>query len=726
MHSRFAISVMFKTLLLFCVLPATVFSQITITSPVTNSVYQRDITGQREITIAGTFAIPVDKIEARAVPVLAGQGIETSWKDLQTAPKGGTFQGNMQIYAGWYTVEVRGTVAGQVVGRAVLQRLGIGEVFLIAGQSNAQGLKKFGGPSAVDDRVQYISNHINDAIDKLDDPPAPVFSKITSNVTFISPRGQTAWCWGILGDMLVSRLNMPVVFINTAWEGSSARDWALSSQGLPTTTPFGYRMPEDMPYGNLRISALNYASQYGVRAVLWMQGESDGLRDTGRPDGLGAQYRNNLQTVMNKLGSDTGKRITWVIARTSRIAETENTPNRTYPAIIAAQNAVIEQSFNPTWRGPETDHLDPERMGDETMRGDRTHFVGVKALTLLANAWNESLNASFFSTVPPVAPEPVPALSAICTTGNNGVTISLPNTYKSYKWRNETTGDFISGATGSSITVSQAGRYTAVVKDDAGNTVIASAVVLEKDAKPAKPTIIQQGPQQACADSTFEFSVGPGNDTYSWFAAGSTTALGTGNSIKIANAGNYQVRAQNIFGCISENSDASSLIIRPKISTPVIEAGGPFSVTASIPDQGLNEKYLWRRPGSDKDTLANVLKILKTGIYSARAQVVFTLGSNSLTCYSDSASREFKTNESNEVVVYPNPSQGAKIFVESRDNIQDASVTLYDIFGRVIRITPPVLLNSRLELDISTLASGKYILRVTGQNTSLTKQIIIR
>lgn len=717
MYRKLTPRVVLKTLLLLCILPVTVFSQIKITSPITNAVYQRDITGQREITIAGTFAVPVDKIEARAVPVISGQGIETPWKDLQSNPKGGVFQGSLLIYAGWYTIEVRGTANGQVVGRDVLQRLGVGEVFLIAGQSNAQGLKKFPGPSAEDDRVQYISNHVNDAIDDLIDPPAPVFSKITANTTFISPRGQTAWCWGILGDLLVTKLNMPVLFINTAWEGTSVKDWALSSQGKPTTTPFGYPMPPQMPYANLRISAQNYASQYGLRAILWMQGETDGAKDDGK-NGLIASYRDNLQLLMNQLGADTDKRITWVIARTSRISLDEVTPNKTYPGIIAAQNAVIDLSFNSTWPGPETDPLDPDRLGDETIRGDRTHFVGRRALNLLANAWDQTLNARFFAEVPPVAPQPVPALSAICTTNNDAVTISLPTTYSSYKWSN--------GSTASTITVTQPGTYSAVVKDNKGNTIIASAVVLDKGAKPAKPGIIQQGAQQACADSSFAFSVAPGFDTYSWYKTGSTTAVGTGNTIKIAEAGNYQVKAQNIFGCISELSDASSLVIRPKISTPIIEAGGPFSVTAHILEQGLNEKYLWRVPGSDKDTVATVLKISKSGIYSTRAQVVFTLGNNSLTCYSDTASREFKTNDSNEVVIYPNPSQGAKIYIESRENIEDASVTLHDAFGRVVRVTPPVLLNSRLEFDVSTLAAGTYILRVTGQNTSLTKQIVVR
>ena len=718
MHSKFTTSVLVKTLLLLCILQSTVFSQtlppaITITSPITNAVYQRDVGGQRDVTISGTFSVPVDKIEARVVPAVAGQGIDTRWEEIQSAPKGGVFQGKLKIYAGWYTLEVRGTLGGQIVGRAVLQRLGVGEVFLIAGQSNAQGLKKFPGPSAVDERVQYISNYINDDIDKLDDPPAPVFSKITANTNFIAPRGQTAWCWGILGDLLVSKLNMPVVFINNAWEGTSVMDWSLSAQGLPTTTKYGYKMPPQMPYANLRISARNYASQYGVRAILWMQGETDGIY--GTPS---ATYRDNLQLLMNQLGSDTGKRITWVIARTSRISADEINPPKTYPAIIAAQNAVIDQSFNPTWGGPQTDALDPERNGDETIKGDRTHFVGVKALTLLANAWNESLNASFFSQVPPIVSEEVPALSAICTTGNNGVTISLPTTYSSYKWS--------TGATTSSITVTRAGTYSAVVKNSLGNTVIVSAVVLEKDAKPAKPLITQQGTQQACADSTFDFSVAADNVVYSWFKTGNQAVLGTGNTIALGETGDYQVRAQNIFGCVSDNSDAASLIIRPEVSKPIIESGGPFSVTASIPETGLNEKYLWRIPGSEKDTLAPVIKILKSGIYSARTQVVYTIGSNALTCVSDTSAREFKTNDSNEIVVYPNPSQGAYVYIESRDDIRNASVTLYDIFGRVIRITPPVILNSRLELDISNLASGKYILRVTGENTSLTKQIVVR
>jgi hypothetical protein len=711
---------MSKALLLLFIAPATVFSQITITSPVMNAVYQRDISGQRAVTVTGTFTVPMDKIEVRAVPVIAGQGIETPWQDLQTAPKGGVFQGKVTLYAGWYSLELRGTKAGQVVGRTVLQRMGVGEVFIIAGQSNAQGLKAYkGAPNATDDRVIYISNYENDSEgmykDLLTDPVPPAFSKL-SNVKTISPRGQTSWCWGILGDLLVSRLNMPVLFINTAWEGSVVQNWVESAKGMTTTSKYQYTYPPGMPYANLRIAARNYANQYGVRAILWMQGETDGLFGTTTE-----YYRDNLQLLMNQLGVDTGdKRITWVIARTSRTSENDKAASRVFPAIIAAQNAVLLTRFNPVYPGPQTDALMPNR-------GDGTHFVGTSkedaegtknALTILANAWDQSLDNNFWGTVIPQMPADLPTVTATCVTTNDEVTITLPTGYASYQWNN--------GATTNSIRVKNAGSYRATVKDDRGNSILTPIVTLEKDARPAQPTIIQQGDQQACADSAFTFSVSGGTDTYSWYKEGTANVLRTGPSIQIAETGNYQVTAQNIFGCTSVSSAKSSLLIRPKITKPVIEPSGPFSITAKIPDTGLNEKYLWRRPGTTTDTTTNIIKILKTGEYTAKAQVTFTLGGNSLICYSDTASRTFITNEQNEVVIYPNPSQGSYIYIESRDDITDAAVTMYDIYGRIIKTTPPKLLNSRFEINVSNLPTGKYILKVTGQKTSLTKQIVVR
>ncbi|MCE7062490.1 sialate O-acetylesterase [Dyadobacter sp. CY343] len=711
MRYRIILQVVAKALLLICVITTAAFSQIKITSPSFQAVYQRDVTGQREITVTGTFSVPMEKVEARAVPVVQGQGIDTPWKEIDTEPVGGVFSGKITLFQGWYTLEVRGVSDGKIVGRDVLSRFGVGEVFIIAGQSNAQGLKEYPGPGANDDRVIYVSNYENDELgqykDLLTDPVPPEFSKITTGLKTMSPRGQTPWCWGILGDLLVEKLNMPVMFINTAWEGTAVENWSRSAQGLPTESYYGYKYAPQMPYANLRIAAKNYGNQYGVRAILWMQGETDGAFGT-----TASFYQSNMQTIINRLSSDTDKRITWVIARTSRASLDRRIPSKVYPQIIAAQNAVLETQFNPTYPGPETDQLVPNRP-------DGIHFVGTEALTILANAWNETLGPDFFATVTPAGPAEIPEVTASCVTENNAVRISLPSGYSSYEWNN--------GEKGSSITVSAPGTYRATVRDNSGNSILTSVVVLDHEAKPSRPSILQQGDQQACADSSFQFAVAEGSDTYSWYKQGSNTPLAVGPTAQIGESGQYYVKGESIFGCVSENSATSSLIVRTEISKPVIAASGPFSITASIAETGLDEQFLWRTPDTDTETAADIVKILKTGVYSTRARVTYTIGDNNrLVCYSDTSSQEFKTNEENDVVIYPNPSQGNFVYIESRDNIADAVITIFDIYGRVVKTTTPRLLDSRLQINLGYLSTGKYILRVTGQGQSLTKQIIIR
>ena len=720
MHNNSVFLFGLKLLLVLGILPTSVFSQIKIVSPTPRAVYQREFSGQREVNISGTFDVPIDKIEVRAVPAVAGQGIETAWKDLQLNPKGGVFAGNITLFGGWYTIEVRATNGGNIVGRDVLERLGIGEVFIISGQSNAQGLKTDPGPGAQDERVIYVSNYVNDSKDLLTDPPRAGFSKLSEGVDFVGPRGQTPWCWGILGDLLVQRLNVPVLFINTAWEGTAIENWQKSADNLPTYNYYSggtFIYPPGMPYANLKVATKTYASQYGLRAVLWMQGEADALFQTTSQD-----YKERFQRVINKLGEDASKRITWVIARTSRTTQTGR-PFVPYfsSAVIGAQNAVIETAFNATYPGPETDNLFPNR-------GDGTHFVGdvfspdqrkqtLEALTILANAWNKSLDNNFFATVPPVAPAVVPALAATCVTDNNGVTITLPDGYLSYLWNN--------GQTGKTIIVTQAGTYFATVKDQGGNSILTSTVVLAANAKPLPPTILPQGAQQACADEGIVFTTN-GKDVYNWYKQGTTTPVTTGSSVTVKESGNYTVKAQNIFGCTSESSTISPLTVREKVPKPVIESSGPFSITATVSKQGLYEKYSWKRPDIEKDTIADIIKILKTGTYTAKALVTYTLGGNVLTCYSDTASRNFVTIEQNDLVFYPNPSSLDFIYVESRDNIKNATITVYDIFGRLLTTDHLALLNSRVPFRIKNLSAGMYIVRITGDGLTVTKQIVVR
>ena len=67
-------------------------AQLKITYPSSRAVFQRDQSDNSTIFIAGTYAQPITRVEARLVKMNEGQGIDTDWQTLQTNPQGGIFQ----------------------------------------------------------------------------------------------------------------------------------------------------------------------------------------------------------------------------------------------------------------------------------------------------------------------------------------------------------------------------------------------------------------------------------------------------------------------------------------------------------------------------------------------------------------------------------------------------------------------------------------------------------
>jgi|GEM_PF-5636156 len=59
---------------LFLVASNEIYAQIKVTSPAVRSVYQRETGGQTNVPISGYFTAPINKVEVRATPVIAGQG----------------------------------------------------------------------------------------------------------------------------------------------------------------------------------------------------------------------------------------------------------------------------------------------------------------------------------------------------------------------------------------------------------------------------------------------------------------------------------------------------------------------------------------------------------------------------------------------------------------------------------------------------------------------------
>lgn len=713
-------------------IPMVVKGQIDVTTPLERSVYQREINGSADVIISGNYAIPVDKIEVRATPVADGQGKAINWTTLQDKPSGGIFSGKLSVSGGWYKVEVRGLKGGIAIGNIdVISRVGVGEVFIISGQSNAQGMDESNPsaplpPPAKDDRVNYVIFD-NDAQNRWTDAPIANIQPLKlqtawngggQNPNIMGPRGHTSWCWGILGDLLAQRLNVPILFVNTGWSGTSIQNWRESSQDIITTNAYAaaVKLPAKMPYGNLRLAMQYYAKPFGARAILWMQGETDNLPRRTNAD----TYKNDLKSVIAKLSSDVNHQVTWVIARTSKVSIPDDPKftSVTSSDIIAGQNAVLRDLPTITYPGPETDNLPANR-------SDGTHFFGEVALKVLANAWNETLNTNFFATVNPVSVSQEPKITSVCADNNNSVNLSLPDGYLNYKWAIEVNGRY-SENFGRFINVTEPGKYTGTVKDAFGNTLVTQTMIINTSIKPVTPTIREIGSQQACADSSFTFSINQGSDLYNWYKQGKSEALATNTSLTVSDGGNYFVRSESVFGCLSNTSDVSSLTVRPKVPTPIIERTGPFTALATINQTDLKEKYDWKVGGEIvTSSTTNIIKTAQTGTYSARAGVTYILGSNLLTCYSTfSNDLQVITEGVSDVVVFPNPGTRDNVYVESLDDITDAEIIVYDLYGRIMT-TQKQDMKSRVKILIKNLQPGKYVVRIKGAGVDVARQLVV-
>ena len=355
-------------------LPLLAAAQLTITSPVARMVFQRNLANEAAILVAGVAPATATTIEARFVPLALGQGTLTPWISLSFVAGSRAFQGAVPVKGGWYRLDVRAMADGSQLALTQVNRVGVGEVFVVAGQSNAVGGFER-EPGADDDRVSCIDVRQY----RLDDQLLPLMFNRASTGSNIGP-SQPPHIWARLGDRLVRRLNVPVLFLGGAQPGTSSTEWQQSASGQPD--PSG----QLLPYQRLGSVLQHYVARTGARAVLWHQGEGDiGSSET--------QYFNNLQTVIAKSRQQAGyNQLPWLISRVSFIQGQFN------PSVIAAQNRLIAQ-INDVYAGPSTDDL----QGPDNRLGDNVHLGG-NGLVRFIDRWEQSLTDDFFGRATPLTP----------------------------------------------------------------------------------------------------------------------------------------------------------------------------------------------------------------------------------------------------------------------------------------------------------------------------------
>lgn len=557
----------FLFLLLF--LPNIVFSQLSINYPYNRQIFQRNNNNEAQFSILGSCPITAKTILYKLTPVQEGQGVAVDWTDLQANPLGGIFQGQITAKGGWYTLHIKALADGMALDSSTISRVGVGENFIIAGQSNAQGTRKVEDDvAALDDRVNVASfsnmiSSVNPAKDDFQaisqnslEYPENAFKQLSSGA-IIGPTGGTSYYWANLGDSLAQKLNVPICFFNVAWGGTSIRNWTESARGGRSENPWasGLYYPTGFPYNNLKKVAEIYGKKNGVRAVLWHNGETDSFQRM-----LPSVYKDYLKELIAIFRKDIGEDIPWVIAQSAFYATRyENgTCEVNYTNSIAeAQLEFLTDSNLPQlFEGPNTDSIEIPRNSDEIaycVHFSRNYFNQV------ANVWFNKLTNQFFSDSKPTFANQLPMLEKQCGTDNaNHIVINSP--YKKINLYDANQN--LVGSTKEYKNLS-AGKYNLELEDSFGLKFKVPSFTLQNFTinEPLKMSLSKDSTY--CEGSLSNLSVLSNHLSYQW-NSGDTTS-----SIKLTKSGTFQVLVKDANNCTA-SSNPIRLTRIPKPAKPII------------------------------------------------------------------------------------------------------------------------------------------------------------
>lgn len=345
---------------------------LALTSPLDFQIVQRNSRDEGMIEVRGSLqdaATAAASWQARLVKE-DGSG---DWQSFAPKLDGRALSGSLKAKAGgWYRLELRGMVEGKVIATATVPHVGVGEVFVVAGQSNSgnygeeKQTPQTGRVAAFDGTNWQLAN----------DPQPGAGGKGGS---FMPP----------LGDELVKRLDVPVGFIACGIGATSVREWLPKGATFPNPPTIENRV-EKLADGTWASKGAAYEAfiarmkplgQQGFRALLWHQGESDAnQKDTTRtlPGNL---YREYLEKIIRDSRRDIGWNAPWFVAQASYHGPGDEGSDD----IRAAQASLWRDGI--ALEGPDSDALKGKlRQRD----GQGVHFSGA-GLRAHASKWAEKL-----------------------------------------------------------------------------------------------------------------------------------------------------------------------------------------------------------------------------------------------------------------------------------------------------------------------------------------------
>lgn len=347
-------------------------STISITSPKAYQVLQRGADDTADIAISGTYSGTPEAIEA------SWNG--GAWETIVSEPSGGTYSGVLVSQkAGQGNLRVR--FADNVEVSASNAYVGVGDIYVVAGQSNASG-RGFNSQSYTHASLNASLFGNDGQWKRLTDPT----DSNTNQVDGVSADSYAAGSpWPLLATSILADQSVPVAFVVAPKGGTSIYQWQKNSDGSVS--------PSDRtPYSSCS-TALDASGLYGnmkrqidgaggkIKAVLFFQGEQDArnVLETSQESYEG--YLNCfIDNVYADFGAPTVSGMIHIYAGKATASALDT--------IRAAQKAV--------WDENEHAIAGPVMVDVDVTAGDGVHFMTNSEIQIFANRWWAALKNNLY------------------------------------------------------------------------------------------------------------------------------------------------------------------------------------------------------------------------------------------------------------------------------------------------------------------------------------------
>jgi hypothetical protein len=297
-------------------------------------------------------------VEARVTGASEFGNVSGHWRRLTHDKISGKFRGTLTAPAGgFYQLHVRVRASGRTVAESEVSHVGIGEVFVVAGQSNSTNYGEERQRPKSGMVVAFSGRNWRPA-----DDPQPGVQDHSTKGSFIPS----------FGDAMFERYRVPIAVASVGHGSTSVRQWLPKGERFdvpPTKLAFVKQISPTTweSEGTLFAGMMQQIQQLGpggIRALLWHQGESDAHQPPGHEISAD-EYRRLTEIVIRTARKRAGWNFPWFVAQVSYHFASD----QSCPRIREAQRHLWLSGL--ALEGPDTDQL----IGEYRQNGG-THLSG--------------------------------------------------------------------------------------------------------------------------------------------------------------------------------------------------------------------------------------------------------------------------------------------------------------------------------------------------------------